>query len=79
MRAARSQSSADETGSDARRQKETRCATPCSRRAREAESRPAERRFRRVGCGRAIDGQSEQNTARLRQADFAQKRLPCFG
>lgn len=23
----------------------------------------AERRFRRVGCGRAIDGQSEQNTA----------------
>ena len=39
----------------------------------------AERRFRRVGCGRAIDGQSEQNTARLRQADFAQKRLPCFG
>ena len=35
----------DETGSDARRQKETRCATPCSRRALGSGEQTAERRF----------------------------------
>ena len=72
------ESSVEDTASGARRQKAMWCATPCAEeRDWDEESRPQSDASSRVGMWNRvrIDGQSEQNTARLRQRPISRSSV----